>query len=54
MSFFRKTIVSKLFRVYQNDLYFLSLNFEKNIDYDTKKYFHFLNNLVQLVNTRLL
>lgn len=45
--------MSKLFRVYQNDLDFLSLNFEKNIDYD-KKYFHFLDILVQLVNTRLL
>lgn len=47
-------IVSKLFRVYQNYLNFLSLNFEKNTDYDTKKYFHFLDILVQLVNTRLL
>lgn len=41
MSFFRKTIVSKLFRVYKNDLDFLSLNFENNIDYDTKEIFSF-------------
>lgn len=41
MSFFRKTIVSKLFRVYQNDLDFLSLNFKNNIDYDTKEIFSF-------------